>query len=74
MPYEDRSKGINEMVIELKPGMNRFYPNLDVDSFQEVYLPVYGKNGDTMRNINLFCKETLDKLTEIMETIARLII
>jgi len=74
MPSEDVSRGTSEMVIELKPGMHDVYPNMDYDSFQDVFLPVYNDRGKSVENINVFCQEHLDKLTEIMETVSKLII
>jgi len=73
MPEYNETLGYKRMVIELKPGLHQFYPNLSYDSFEEAYMPVWEKYGTTMEPVNDFCDKHFSKLLGIIENVSKCI-
>lgn len=71
MPEE--GPGYKRMVIERKPGLCQFYPNLSCNSFEEAYMPVIEKHGEMMQPVLEFCEEHFNKITNIIEQVSLLI-
>ncbi len=68
MPEE--GPNYKRMVIERKPGLHQFYPNLSFNSFEEAYMPVWQEHGDTMQPVLDFCNEHFNKITEVIEFVS----
>lgn len=63
----------SHMVIELKPGLCEFYPNLENESFEVMCAQTSSQHGDIFQPIDVFCKNHINQITKLIERISRML-